>query len=142
MPERDKGEIKALLSKNQDVLRVRLKDALDVRGWDRTTLSERSGVARSTIYNFLSGSKLGLAALYSIAEALDVSEEFLLGATHESARRAEQAPIPSPALPRQMTSDDLELSDKIARLTSDNRSIVESIVDLMLAQNNQRPKRR
>lgn len=37
---------------------------------------------------------------------------------------------------------DLELSDKIARLTPANRAIVESVVDLMLAQNTSTSKRR
>lgn len=135
------AEIKKALSKNQDVIRARLNDALEERGWDRTVLSKRSGVARPTIYNFLSGtSNIGTSALRSIAEALDVSEQFLLGITAESTR---QPAITATSLPKSQSlsdghsaSEDLELSDKIARLKPDHRAIVENMVDAMLAQNN------
>lgn len=44
--------------------------------------------------------------------------------------------------PYKMSPAELELSDKIARLSPNNRSIVESIVNLMLSQNASKPKRR
>lgn len=47
-------------------------------------LSERSGVAEATIYNFYSGAnKLGLLVLQSIAKAFEVSEWYLLGLTDD-----------------------------------------------------------
>lgn len=44
--------------------------------------------------------------------------------------------------PYKMSPEELELSDKIARLSATNRAIVESVVDILLAQNISAQKKR
>lgn len=57
--------------------------------------------------------------------------------------RDDDSGVTATSLPKSQTisdshlaSEDLELSDKIARLTPDHRAIVENMVDAMLVQNN------
>lgn len=137
MSQRSNADLKSLLAKNQDIVRARLQDALEERGWKIPVLSERSGVKEPTIRNFKSGgSNLGYPSFQSLAKALGVSEEFLLGLTLESTREADTNNFPN------QEKQSLELSDKIARLTPAHRAIVESVVDLMLVQNTSTPKKR
>ena len=66
----------------QDVVRDRLKHILATRKWSQAYLSKKAGLASGTVYNFLLGNKrIGMMSLRSVAEALDVSEEYLLDLT-------------------------------------------------------------
>ena len=69
------------MSENKrDGLKDRLQFALDRKGWKAVDLVERTGVPKGAISYYLSGkSKPKADRLYIIAQALDVSEAWLLG---------------------------------------------------------------
>lgn len=61
-------------------LRDRLSEALARKGWKAVDLVERTGVPKGAVSYYLSGkSKPKTDRLYIIAQALDVSEAWLLG---------------------------------------------------------------
>ncbi len=62
-----------------------LKSRLDKRGWSQTVLSERSGIAQSTISTWLSdqGKKPNVKGYVAIAKALDVPLETVLAVAGE-----------------------------------------------------------
>lgn len=77
------------LRKRQDILRTRLDELLTERGWKTNVLAERAGVSASAVYNFTSGTtKMGMPTFKAIAEAFDVSEEYLLMLSSDRARKS------------------------------------------------------
>lgn len=61
-------------------LKDRLQQALDRKGWKAVDLVEKTGVPKGAISYYLAGrSKPKADRLYIIAQALDVSEAWLLG---------------------------------------------------------------
>ena len=61
-------------------LRDRLKEALDIRGMRAVDLAEKTGVPKSALSFYLAGkSKPKADRLYLIAQALNISEAWLLG---------------------------------------------------------------
>ena len=61
-------------------LRDRLSEALNRKGWKAVDLVERTGVPKGAVSYYLAGkSKPKTDRLYIIAQALDVSEAWLLG---------------------------------------------------------------
>jgi transcriptional regulator with XRE-family HTH domain len=61
-------------------LRDRLRQAMDLRGLRATDLVDRTGIPKGTISYYLSGKTEPKSdRLYVIAQALDVSEAWLLG---------------------------------------------------------------
>lgn len=65
---------------NMAELKDRLQQALDRKGWKAVDLVEKTGVPKGAISYYLSGrSKPKADRLYTIAQALDVSEAWLLG---------------------------------------------------------------
>ena len=68
------------MAKNIAELRDRLQQALDRKGWKAVDLVEATGVPKGAISYYLSGkSKPKADRLYLIAQALDISEAWLLG---------------------------------------------------------------
>lgn len=66
--------------KNTAELKDRLQQALDRKNWKAVDLVERTGVPKGAVSYYLSGrSKPKADRLYLIAQALDVSEAWLLG---------------------------------------------------------------
>ena len=60
----------------------RLKEALELRGMRQVDLAEKTGIGKSAISQYLSGKVLPKQdKLYSLAQALRVSEDWLLGRT-------------------------------------------------------------
>ena len=65
---------------NTAELRDRLSEALARKGWKAADLVERTGVPKGAVSYYLAGkSKPKTDRLYIIAQALDVSEAWLLG---------------------------------------------------------------
>lgn len=72
-------------------LKDRLQQALDRKGWKAVDLVEKTGVPKGAVSYYLSGrSKPKADRLYIIAQALDVSEIWLLGYDVPMTRTAAQ----------------------------------------------------
>ena len=72
-------------------LRDRLREALARKGWKAVDLIERTGVPKGAVSYYLAGkSKPKTDRLYIIAQALDVSEAWLLGYDVPMARTDDQ----------------------------------------------------
>lgn len=72
-------------------LKDRLKEALDARSMRAVDLTEKAGVPKSAVSFYLAGkSKPKADRLYKIAQALDVSETWLLGYDVPMLRTPEQ----------------------------------------------------
>lgn len=68
------------MENNMAELRDRLSEALRRRGWKAADLVEKTGVPKGAISYYLAGkSKPKTDRLYIIAQALDVSEAWLMG---------------------------------------------------------------
>ncbi len=91
-----------------------LKSQLDRRGWSQTVLSERSGIAQSTISTWLSdqGKKPNVKGYVAIAQALDTSLERVLAVAGEV-----ESPPPEVA-------DETEMVGILRELGEEERGIV------------------
>ena len=105
---------------NTAELKDRLQQALDRKGWKAVDLVEKTGVPKGAVSYYLSGrSKPKADRLYSIAQALDVSEAWLLG--YEVAMNR---------------TDDQKKNDQLAKLIvklrtdNDFYSLVATLADL------------
>lgn len=79
------------MENNMAELRDRLSEALKRRGWKAADLVEKTGVPKGAISYYLAGkSKPKTDRLYIIAQALDVSEAWLLGYDVPMARTDDQ----------------------------------------------------
>ena len=68
------------MAKNVAELKDRLQQALDRKNWKSVDLVEATGVPKGAVSYYLAGrSKPKADRLYTIAQALDVSEAWLLG---------------------------------------------------------------
>ncbi len=77
--------------KQRAAFRDRLKTAMQIRGLRSTDLVERTGVPKGAISYYLAGKSQPKAdRLHIIAQALDVSEAWLLGFDTSMARTEEQ----------------------------------------------------
>ena len=75
---------------NKMELKDRLKQALDLRGMRAVDLVDKTGIPKGTISYYLSGqSKPKSDRIYLLAQALDVSEAWLLGYDVPMARTPE-----------------------------------------------------
>lgn len=76
---------------NTAELKDRLQQALDRKGWKAVDLVEKTGVPKGAVSYYLSGrSKPKADRVYAIAQALDVSEAWLLGYEVPMARTDDQ----------------------------------------------------
>lgn len=72
-------------------LRIRLKEALNVRGLKAVDLCERTGIPKSAVSYYLSGkSEPKSDRIYLISKALNISEAWLLGYDVPMERTEEQ----------------------------------------------------
>ena len=72
-------------------LRDRLREALNIRGWKAVDLVEKTGIPKGTISYYLSGKTEPKAdRIYIIAQALNVSEVWLLGSDVPMGRTDDQ----------------------------------------------------
>ena len=97
------------MTKNVAELKDRLQEALDRKGWKAVDLVEKTGVPKGAISYYLSGkSKPKADRLYIIAQALGISEVWLLGYDVPMARTDDQ-------------KKNDQLAKLIVRLRSDER---------------------
>lgn len=90
----------------------RLKEALDIRGMKAAELSDRSGITRPSISNYLAGHyEPKQEALYKMGRALDVAEMWLAGY---------DVPMERP----QMQKDNDAIADVVVRLRSDEKFLL------------------
>ena len=79
-----------MTQKRNAELKDRLKEALELRQMRAVDLTEKAGVPKSAVSFYLAGkSKPKADRLYKIAQALDISEAWLLGYDVPMARSAE-----------------------------------------------------
>lgn len=84
-------EVILMTEKRIAELKDRLKEALDKRQMRAVDLTEAAGVPKSAVSFYLAGkSKPKADRLYKIAQALDVSETWLLGYNVPMVRTADQ----------------------------------------------------
>lgn len=119
----DQQSVKVALTGSQDVVRARVIETLERLGWNQTVLSERSGVARPTIYSFMSATRsLGELSFCKIAEAMNVSEEWLVGLSNTSDR----GDAPDIKQPEQLSRDEAmeELREAFVQLEPDEQRLL------------------
>lgn len=76
---------------NKGELKDRLTQAMEVRGLRATDLVEKTGIPKTTISYYMSGTTVPRAdKLYKLAQALNISEAWLLGYDVEMARTDDQ----------------------------------------------------
>ena len=76
---------------NKIELKDRLREAMDVRGLRAVDIVEKTGIPKVTVSYYISGKTTPRAdKLYLIAQALDVSEAWLLGYDVPMARTIDQ----------------------------------------------------
>ena len=105
-------------------LRDRLREALNRRGWRAVDLVEATGIPKGTISYYLSGKTEPKAdRLYTIAQALDINEAWLLGYD-----------VPKERSPESKKND--QLAKLIVRLRTDDDfyKTVSALADLTESQ--------
>ena len=117
-------------------LKDRLQKALDVRQMRAVDLVEAAGVPKSAISFYLSGkSKPKADRLYKIAQALDISEAWLLGYNVPMARSAESKKNDQLAeLIVKMRTDE-DFYNTVAAIAALNEKQYKSVKDLVAAFN-------
>jgi transcriptional regulator with XRE-family HTH domain len=84
-------EVSPMTQNRSAELKDRLKEALELRQMRAVDLTEKTGVPKSAVSFYLAGkSKPKADRLYKIAQALDISEAWLLGYNVPIARTDEQ----------------------------------------------------
>lgn len=67
------------------MIRLRIQELREARGWSQRELSDRSGVRQATISKAESGGGINLATIEMLADALDVNASYLI--VHERAAK-------------------------------------------------------
>lgn len=109
-----------MTEKRSAELKDRLKEALDLRQMRAVDLTEKADVPKSAVSFYLAGkSKPKADRLYKIAQALDVSETWLLGYN-----------VPMARTPDQKKND--QLAKLIVKMRTDNAfySLVSTLAEL------------
>ena len=113
--------------------RNRIREALQIRNMKQVELSEKTGIAKGTINNWLNQRyQPKQKSLLSLAKALDVSEMWLAGYDVPMERPIEQKKSDELAqLIHSMRSDEnlKNLFIAICNLSDDQRKTIESIVN-------------
>jgi len=104
---------------NENIFAQRLKFARLDRGWTQERLAEISELRNTTIAHFEAGSrKPSYDNLRKLAMVLDISADYLLGIVDELT-------IATPLI----------FSKKIAKISGDDRVLLDSIIELLIARN-------
>jgi transcriptional regulator with XRE-family HTH domain len=117
-------------------LKDRLQIAMDVRGLRAVDLVDRTGIPKVTISYYMSGKTVPRAdKLYLLAQALNVSEAWLLGYDVEMARTDDQKKNDQLAqLVVRMRNDD-EFFNAVSALADLDESQFQSIAQLLRTLN-------
>lgn len=104
----------------------RLREALNIRGMKQAELVEKTGIGKSSISTYLSGEyEPKQRNIYKIAQALNVSEAWLIGFDVPMQRETPQKPV-SPQ------KDNEELHNLIDMLDSIDQAEIKGTVKQML----------
>lgn len=60
------------------MIRLRIRDLREERGWSQKELAERSGVRQATISNAERGASVNLPTLEQLADAFGINARFLI----------------------------------------------------------------
>ena len=117
-------------------LKDRLREALEARNMRAVDLMEKAGVPKSAISFYLSGKSQPKAdRLYKIAQALDVSETWLLGYDVPMLRTAEQKKNDQLAQLIVKMRTDKRFYDNVAALAALSEKQNKTVEDLIAAFN-------
>jgi transcriptional regulator with XRE-family HTH domain len=117
-------------------LKDRLKEALDKKQLRAVDLTEKAGVPKSAVSFYLAGkSKPKADRLYKIAQALDVSETWLLGYDVPMARTLDQKKNDQLAKLIVKLRTDADFYNTVAALAELNEKQYKSVKDLVAAFN-------
>ena len=125
-------------SPNSSLLKDRLQEALDRKGWKAVDLVERTGVPKGAVSYYLAGrSKPKADRLYTIAKALDISEAWLLGYDVPMGRTDDQKKNDQLAqLVARMRKDPafFGLVEKLARVTPEQQESIDRLLAGLLGE--------
>ncbi len=107
-----------------DVFRQRLKSARELRGYSQEQLGARAGMPASSIAHFETGRKPSFDSLRRIANALDITTDYLLGR------------VDSPELAQ--AGD--PLFRNIGKLTGNDREIAKDFLEMLAKRNAKKDK--
>lgn len=111
-----------------DETKNRLKKALSIRNMKPVELSEKTGIPKSAISQYMSGyTKPKQDRIYLICKALDINEPWLMGFDVQMERKQ-----PS----KEEAEKDIELLHKMSLLNERDRKIVLDMIDSMIANEN------
>lgn len=117
-------------------LRDRLSEALARKGWKAVDLVEKTGVPKGAISYYLAGkSKPKTDRLYIIAQALDVSEAWLLGYDVPMGRTDDQKKNDQLAKLIVKMRTDVDFYNTVVGLANLNEKQYKSVKDLIAAIN-------
>ncbi len=107
-----------------DIFRERLKSARELRGYSQEQLAARAGMPPSSIAHFETGRKPSFDSLRRLANALEITTDYLLGR------------VDSPELAQ--TGD--PLFRDIGKLTGSDREIAKDFLEMLAKRNAKRYK--
>jgi transcriptional regulator with XRE-family HTH domain len=110
MPENDRPS---------DIFRKRLKSARELRGYSQEQLGTKAGMPASSIAHFETGRKPSFDSLRRIANALEITTDYLLG-------RVESPDLAQAGDP---------LFRDIGKLTGDDREIAKGFLEMLAKRN-------
>lgn len=129
-------EVILMTEKRIAELKDRLKEALEKRQMRAVDLTEVSGVPKSAVSFYLAGkSKPKADRLYKIAQALDVSETWLLGYNVPMVRSADQKKNDQLAKLIVKMRTDADFYETVVALAALNEKQYRGIKDLITAFN-------
>src|SRR6266849_594491 len=97
-----------------DMFPKRLRDAMELRGLNQADFAKRSGLQTSAISHFATGGrKPSFDNLRRLADALDVTTDFLLGRAKEPSGHARADQLFRNL--ERLTTEDRELAEKIVK---------------------------
>lgn len=111
-----------------DETKNRLKKALSIRNMKPVELSEKTGIPKSAISQYMSGyAKPKQDRIYLICKALDINEAWLMGFDVQMERKQ---------ISKETAEKDIELLHKMSLLNERDRKLVLDMIDSMIANQN------
>lgn len=116
------------MRKPNDEIKNRLKKALAIRNMKPIELSEKTGIPKSAISQYMSGyAKPKQDRIYLICKALHVNEPWLMGFDVEMEKKK---------LSAENAEEDFELLEKFSLLKERDKKLIIDMIDSMLSSEN------
>lgn len=116
------------MNKPKDEIKNRLKKALSIRNMKPIELSEKTGIPKSAISQYMSGyAKPKQDRIYLICKALSINEPWLMGFDVEMERKE---------LSIETAEKDFELLEKFSLLKERDKKLIIDMIDSMLSIEN------